>query len=245
MVAFIDLMQRVDVHMVQKVLDERLPPMPRDEARQQALIMREPEVERRRDQPHVRHEEAASRLVQLQVPANVLVPEVIGQHPFRQRLEHQAAGEFEQVQVHLLGDEDVHAHHLVAVQWACAHGPAGHPEMGVDPVQTRQVQIFHEELGDGVTGKHDIVASAGNGRERVEVGQRQVGGRLEHGLRARVGDAIGERGVRCREGGCGRGGRDRASRKGRRQSNGDGRVVVGSRSRHCRRRLQIRHANVL
>lgn len=188
LIPLVNLMQGIDIHMGDEIGDKALPPVPCYKRRKQRIVMGHLEVQRGGKEPDVANEEAGCAspepawfafAVGIVVVADAVGPELVAEDPFGKGLDEQFGAEFEEVQVHLLGLDGLHAEHGVAVQRTGAHGTAGHPEVAVDAVQTSEVEVKGEESWDFILGSDNVVAFAGYGREGVKSRQGLAGAWLK------------------------------------------------------------------
>lgn len=155
----VDLVERVDVDVGHEAGHEALPPSPFDAGGQQIVLVRDLQVQGRADQPDERQEQATGGFVPLPAPAEVSVPEVEVEDVFRQRLDEQPVGELEQVEVHPVRQDDVEAHHPLALQRPRVQRPSRHPQVSVYLVEARQIQVPLQELVDIVLDQEDLVVA--------------------------------------------------------------------------------------
>lgn len=142
-VAHADVAESDEVDVVEKRVQKLHPVWPGNALRHQTSVLRDREVALVAHKPGIREQQTTRRLVKVKVivRAQTLAPVVVVEQVLWQRLDEDLRLEPDQMLVRVFGEQYAAAEKLLSVQRSCRVWQASKPEMTVDGVEPRRLQV--------------------------------------------------------------------------------------------------------
>jgi hypothetical protein len=166
-VAHADVAESGEVDVVEKGVQKLHPVWPGNVLRQQTSVLRDREVALVAHEPGIREQQTTRRLVKVKVivRAQMLAPVVVVEQVVWQRLDEDLRFKPNQMLVRVLGEQYTAAEELLSVQRSCRMWQASKPEMAVDGVEPRRLQVEAQVHIRTLVWPHSVVLLIDNRRK--------------------------------------------------------------------------------